>query len=67
MRMTFSLLLHEKAKIEDVKSVEQTGESLSNINDAIEQNLVGATAIASAAEEQTQILTVIQNNVDQIK
>ena len=51
----------------NVKSVEQTGISFANIKDAVEQNLIGATAIAAAAEEQTQTLSVIQNNVDQIK
>ena len=50
-----------------VKSVEQTGTSFAHIKDAVEQNLIGATAIATAAEEQTQSLSVIQNNVDHIK
>ena len=51
----------------NVKSVEQTGISFANIKDAVELNLIGATAIATAAEEQSQTLAVIQNNVDQIK
>lgn len=51
----------------NVASVEQAGLSFANIKDAVAQNLIGATAIATAAEQQTQTLTVIQNNVDQIK
>lgn len=56
----------EKVNI-NVTSVEQAGLSFSNIKNAIEENLMGATAIATAAEEQTQTLAVIQTNVDHIK
>lgn len=56
----------DKAKL-NVDSVAQAGSTFSNILEAIEKNLTSATAIATAAEEQTQTLSNIKDNVEYIK
>jgi methyl-accepting chemotaxis protein len=52
---------------ENVQTVAQVGQTFSSIQLAIEHDLVGATTIAKAAEEQTRTLVTIENNVEFIK
>ena len=56
----------DKANI-SVESVGQAGSTFQQIKEGIEQNLKTATVIAAAAEEQTQTLTNVKRNVDEIK
>jgi methyl-accepting chemotaxis protein len=64
---TLSLMLEGQEKvIINVETVEKAGSTFSHIKDEIEQNLLSATAIASAAEQQNHTLASIEHNIESI-
>jgi methyl-accepting chemotaxis protein len=52
---------------DNVQTVAQVGQTFASIQLAIEHDLLGATTIAKAAEEQTRTLVTTENNVEFIK
>lgn len=68
VEQTHELMMNglEKANL-NVTSVAQAGNTIKGIQDSVERNLSSATTIAAAAEELSQTLVRLKDNVDSIK